>query len=100
MADDAFITYRYVSNAMLGRGLVWNPAPFLPVDGNTDFLWSLLLLLTWQFGVFGAAVSRVLAEALSAGIFGWTVIRAIGKRIGAQPATPVAVASNISTDRA
>lgn len=51
-ADDAFITYRYLSNAMLGRGLVWNPAPFHPVDGNTDFLWSLLLLSVWK--VFGA----------------------------------------------
>ncbi|HEU4418058.1 MAG TPA: hypothetical protein VFT55_03915, partial [Planctomycetota bacterium] len=48
MADDAYITYRYVSNAMLGRGLVWNPEPFLPVDGNTDFLWSMLLLATWK----------------------------------------------------
>lgn len=53
MADDAYITYRYLDNAMAGRGLVWNPAPFLPVDGNTDFLWSMLLLVVWK--VSGAA---------------------------------------------
>lgn len=76
-ADDAFITYRYLSNAMLGRGLVWNPAPFLPVDGNTDFLWSLLLLGVWKFGgleppqianwltlAFGTVTFALLARAL------------------------------------
>ncbi|MBL8749128.1 MAG: EF-hand domain-containing protein [Planctomycetes bacterium] len=76
-ADDAFITYRYLSNAMLGRGLVWNPAPFAPVDGNTDFLWSLLLLSVWKvFGVeppdianwltlgFGCVTFALLARAV------------------------------------
>ncbi len=52
MADDAYITFRYASNAMAGRGLVWNPEPFVPVDGNTYFLWSLVLLGVWKvFGV-------------------------------------------------
>ncbi|HEX6813442.1 MAG TPA: EF-hand domain-containing protein [Planctomycetota bacterium] len=50
MADDAYITFRYVHNAMVGRGLVWNPEPFAPVDGNTDFLWSLLMLFVWKLG--------------------------------------------------
>ena len=31
LCDDAFITFRYVSNAHEGQGLVWNPAPFAPV---------------------------------------------------------------------
>jgi len=77
MADDAYITFRYASNAMLGRGLVWNPAPFAPVDGNTYFLWSLVLLAVWRlFGVlppdaantisllFGFAILFVLARAM------------------------------------
>src|SRR5262245_7215540 len=60
-ADDAFITYRYVSTAMLGRGLVWNPEPFAPVDGNTDFLWSMLLLTVWKvFGVMPPDIANTL----------------------------------------
>lgn len=62
MADDAYITYRYLSNVMLGRGLVWNPAPFLPVDGNTDFLWSMLLLGIWRgSGIEPPAIANWLA---------------------------------------
>jgi arabinofuranosyltransferase len=46
--DDAFIAFRYVSNAMLGHGLVWNPPPFLPVEGYTSFLWVRLLEGLWR----------------------------------------------------
>ncbi|MCC7396028.1 MAG: EF-hand domain-containing protein [Planctomycetes bacterium] len=67
LADDAFITYRYLDNAMAGRGLVWNPAPFLPVDGNTDFLWSMLLLAVWKLtGLEPPAVANPLAFSLGA----------------------------------
>lgn len=45
--DDAFIAFRYASNAMLGRGLVWNPAPFAPVEGYSSFLWVVLLWSIW-----------------------------------------------------
>jgi arabinofuranosyltransferase len=48
MTDDAFIAFRYASNAMLGRGLVWNPAPFVPVEGYTSFSWTVLLLGVWK----------------------------------------------------
>ena len=62
LADDAFITYRYLSNAMLGHGLVWNPEPFHRADGNTDFLWSMLLLSVWRvFGVEPPAIANTLA---------------------------------------
>lgn len=44
LTDDAYIAFRYVHNASLGRGLVWNPAPFLPVEGYTSFAWVVLLL--------------------------------------------------------
>jgi arabinofuranosyltransferase len=71
MADDAYITYRYLSNVMLGRGLVWNPAPFLPVDGNTDFLWSMLLLsVWWVFGIEPPAIANWLALGLGFVVFG------------------------------
>ena len=29
--DDAFIAFRYVSNAIAGYGYTWNPPPFRPI---------------------------------------------------------------------
>jgi arabinofuranosyltransferase len=46
--DDAYITFRYVSNLLAGYGLVWNPPPFLPVEGYTSLLWALLLGAAWR----------------------------------------------------
>ena len=48
LTDDAYIAFRYVANAHEGRGLVWNPAPFLPVEGYTSFLWVILLRAVWE----------------------------------------------------
>lgn len=50
----------------------------------------MLLVLTWQFGLLGAGVSRILAEVLMAGVFGWTVLRAISGRIRKAAAAPAA----------
>ncbi len=43
MTDDAYIAFRYVENSLRGYGHVWNPPPFMPVEGYTSFLWVLLL---------------------------------------------------------
>ncbi|HEX6813262.1 MAG TPA: hypothetical protein VF384_16695 [Planctomycetota bacterium] len=52
LCDDAFITFRYVSNAHDGLGLVWNPPPFERVEGYTCFLWAMMLWTVWSwFGV-------------------------------------------------
>ena len=62
LCDDAFITFRYVSNARDGLGLVWNPPPFEPVEGYTGFLWALLLWATWSwFGVEPPDAANVLS---------------------------------------
>jgi arabinofuranosyltransferase len=47
LTDDAFIAFRYASNLLHGWGLVWNPLPFVPVEGYTSFLWVVLLALVW-----------------------------------------------------
>jgi arabinofuranosyltransferase len=49
LTDDAFIAFRYVSNSLMGRGLVWNPAPFRPVEGYTSLLWVVILREFWRF---------------------------------------------------
>jgi arabinofuranosyltransferase len=48
MTDDAFITFRYISNAQLGYGYVWNPPPFQPVEGYTSFFRLTLLNAVWR----------------------------------------------------
>lgn len=39
--DDAFISFRYARNLVEGHGLVFNPGE--PVEGYTNFLWTLLV---------------------------------------------------------
>jgi arabinofuranosyltransferase len=48
LTDDAYIAFRYASNSLAGRGLVWNPPPFQPVEGYTSFLWVILLRTVWS----------------------------------------------------
>jgi arabinofuranosyltransferase len=48
LTDDSFISFRYAHNLVHGRGLVWNPAPFRPVDGYTSLLWTVLLAAIWE----------------------------------------------------
>lgn len=68
LTDDAFIAFRYASNAMAGRGLVWNPEPFLPVEGYSSFLWVVLLLAIWKAtGVPPPESANVLSLLFGAG---------------------------------
>ncbi len=48
LTDDAFIAFRYVSNAVLGNGYVWNVEPFRAVEGYTSFLHVLILESVWR----------------------------------------------------
>ena len=62
LTDDAFIAFRYVSNSLLGRGLVWNPAPFRPVEGYTSWLWVMMLREVWSItGVEPPVAANVLS---------------------------------------
>ena len=45
--DDAYIAFRYAAQARAGHGLVWNAAPFRPVEGYSSFLWVLILSVVW-----------------------------------------------------
>lgn len=48
VCDDAYIAFRYVHNWLAGDGLVWNPAPFHPVEGYTSPLWVVLMGTIWR----------------------------------------------------
>jgi len=79
--DDAFIAFRYVSNARDGFGLVWNPPPFEPVEGYTSFLWNLLLWATWSwFGVEPPDAANVLSILCGLALLAVTAKAALGLR--------------------
>jgi arabinofuranosyltransferase len=74
LTDDAFIAFRYVSNEIAGRGLVWNPAPFRAVEGYTSFLWVALLDVTWRVtGVEPPDSANWLALLFGYGTLGFVV---------------------------
>jgi O-antigen/teichoic acid export membrane protein len=56
-----------------------------------------LLVLTWQFGIAGAGLSRIFAEVLTAIVFGWTVMRTINARVRtAEAPAPAATGARAS----
>ncbi len=64
LTDDAFISFRYISNHLDGRGYVWNPAPFIPVEGYTNFLWIVLLEGIWRISGIEPPLSSTLMSLL------------------------------------
>jgi len=66
LTDDAYISFRYISNSQLGHGYVWNAPPFLPVEGYTSFLWVVLLDGVWSlFGIAPPDSANALALGFS-----------------------------------
>ncbi|MEM9067172.1 MAG: hypothetical protein AAGE52_01660 [Myxococcota bacterium] len=86
-ADDAFITYRYVAQALDGQGLVFNPGE--RVQGFTHPLWVLLLLApSMLLTPFDA--SMLLAIGCTTGLF--AVMLAIAR---ARDRSPLAVVTTL-----
>jgi arabinofuranosyltransferase len=56
--DDAYITFRYAKNVVLGLGPVWNPG--YAVEGYTNFTWMALIALGMRLGFAPEPVSYVL----------------------------------------
>jgi arabinofuranosyltransferase len=80
LCDDAFITFRYVANAHDGHGLVWNRAPFAPVEGYTGFLWALLLWIAWSwFGAEPPAIANALS--IACGVLQFAVLATAALRL-------------------
>ena len=79
--DDAMISMRYARNLAEGHGLVWNPGE-PPVEGYTNFLWTLVMSATHRLGLADSKVSLVVvlisAGCLVANAF---VVRRIADRI-------------------
>src|SRR5437868_10600931 len=67
--DDAYISYRYAWNLAHGSGLIYNPGE-VPVEGYTNFLWTLLAAAAIDMGVQPVGVMLAANIALALGTMG------------------------------
>lgn len=63
--DDALITFRYAANYLDGQGLVYNIGE--RVEGYTNFLWTILMILGGRLGLDFIKFSQVLGVACGLG---------------------------------
>ncbi len=73
LVDDAFISFRYAKNFSEGQGLVFNPGD-APVEGYTNFLWTLLLALGAKAGISFIAGARLMGIASALGAAGYACL--------------------------
>ncbi len=66
--DDAFISFRYAANFASGHGLVWNFND-QPVEGYTNFLWTLLMSLSYVLHIEVVAFSEIAGLIFALGTF-------------------------------
>lgn len=102
--DDAFLSFRYAQNLVEGHGLRFNLDPTeAPVEGYTNFTWTLWLALGMKLGWQGDAMegwSTFWGSLLHAGavlLLAW-----IARRYGGSPknAVPVAAIAYAATHHA
>lgn len=101
--DDAYITFRYAENFASGHGLVWNIGE--RVEGYTNFLWLIILILGKSLRLDYLTTVKVLGPLLSVGSIVLTFAifrRALAPKlsgklvIGAAFASALALATNYS----
>jgi hypothetical protein len=79
--DDAMISMRYAANLAHGHGLVWNPGQ-PPVEGYTNFGWTLWMALLHVVGLSGsAAVLAVIASAVGLTVVGLWLTREVATEL-------------------
>ena len=78
--DDAFISFRYAQQLIVGHGLVFNPGE--RVEGYTNFLWTLLAGAGMALGWNPLSTTRVLGVAAYLGsiLFGVIAVGASARR--------------------
>jgi len=65
--DDSYISYLYARNLVRGEGLVWNPGES-PVEGYTNFLWTLLVAGGMKLGLNPESFAPTLGLISSIGV--------------------------------
>ncbi|MFH2035900.1 MAG: hypothetical protein ABIJ45_05805 [Candidatus Zixiibacteriota bacterium] len=70
--DDAFITFRYAENFINGHGLVFNIGE--RIEGYTNFLWTIIIILGRLAGLDPISFSRILGIFFGVGTIGLTFL--------------------------
>ncbi|MCB1165333.1 MAG: hypothetical protein KDK33_04210 [Leptospiraceae bacterium] len=73
VCDDAFISFRYASNAWNGLGLVFNAGEY--VEGYTNFLWTVLMIPASAFDVAPEVWSWALSLLSLCALLGFLTVR-------------------------
>jgi len=66
--DDAYISFRYAANLVAGHGLVYNVGESPPVEGYTNFLWTLGSAGAIALGLDPALVASLISAASAAAL--------------------------------
>jgi arabinofuranosyltransferase len=77
--DDAFITFRYAANFTDGEGLVYNSGE--RIEGYTNFLWLLLMILGRLAGINLVILSKTLGVVFGLGTI-WLLYLLAGRLFG------------------
>jgi hypothetical protein len=85
VTDDAYISFVYSRNLAEHGELVFNPGD--PVEGYTNFLWTLVLGLLMIPGIPPEISSRVLGTACAL-VTLWLVMRVMRRALGSRDETP------------
>jgi arabinofuranosyltransferase len=86
--DDAMISMRYARNLADGHGLTWNPGQ-APVEGYTNFLWTLWMALLHLPGVSESKISLlVLLSGAVILIANLSIVRLVSAQLA--PGSPLA----------
>lgn len=93
--DDAFISFRYAANLAAGHGLVWNPG-LPPVEGYTNFLWTVLMAGPIGLGWDPVLVSQLVGVAC----FAWSLVvtARLAERVGGNGTTALLAVLLVGTN--
>ncbi len=80
IVDDAFISFRYARNLVLGHGLRYNLGEHLPVEGYSNFLWTMIAAVFELFRL-DVAFWPLLLSALCGVVLLWLVFDCLHRRL-------------------
>jgi len=92
--DDTFISLRYAANLVAGEGLVYNPGD--PVEGYTNFSWTLLLAAAIAMGA-NPVMASVAGGIVASAALAWAGWR-LAVKAGVSPWTALLVPALLAAD--
>jgi hypothetical protein len=81
VADDAFIPFRYARNLVLGHGLRYNLGDHPPVEGYSNFLWTMVCAIL-EFFRMDITFWPPLLSAACGTVLLWLVFDQLRRRLG------------------